>query len=607
MTSDILHSWKSIAAYLEKDVRTCSRWARELELPVHRVNGESSRSKVFAYRAEIDEWLRNRPAGGTSANARRRTAGRRFLIPGAAAAGVLTILAAWFIFKAPGRAGAAGPSIAVAPFENLNPAAPDDYLTEGIANEVANRLSAYGRVSLIPAAAVPDFRQEGEARDQIRTRLGADYLLKGQVRKTGESVHMRFEVFRIRDTARVLNLEFDETLGRLPFVIDSLRNKIAETLGLPAPSAEALMTAGAAPAPAALDDVLKGRYLLQRLNAGERKDPWSLYHQGRYFSGRAAIETNEIAISLFEQAVEADAGFADAYTGLADCYMNYINRSWDLQKKWLDKAEALLQNARALSPNDPESLASLVKLLLLQDIQFSESTRQEAYALAEAGLAKYPQHSRINSVAGAALYRRFGETGSEEDFRRALACKEKSFWMNMYSIQNLSYSELLMLNRDFDRALAVCEAIRAVEQGKIPLFRMSEIYYFRGELDRSEALLDRLPESNNERQYALQWRGMIAARRGRADEAAGFLKKILLLQPPGRTEHYRMDEIGLASICIGMGERARGLAYLREFFSREDVASYRHVYLKWIAIDPNFDSVRDTPEFKTILQGGASI
>jgi len=53
---DILSSWKEIADYLNCGVRTCQRWEKESELPVHRLL-ESSRARVFAYKKELDRWL----------------------------------------------------------------------------------------------------------------------------------------------------------------------------------------------------------------------------------------------------------------------------------------------------------------------------------------------------------------------------------------------------------------------------------------------------------------------------------------------------------------------------------------------------------------------
>jgi Tol biopolymer transport system component len=50
-----LDSWKEIAAYLNRNVRTCWLWERELGLPVHRLDG-SPKARVFAYTAELDAW-----------------------------------------------------------------------------------------------------------------------------------------------------------------------------------------------------------------------------------------------------------------------------------------------------------------------------------------------------------------------------------------------------------------------------------------------------------------------------------------------------------------------------------------------------------------------
>jgi phage terminase Nu1 subunit (DNA packaging protein) len=52
----ILNSWKEIASFLDRGVRTVQRWERELQLPVHRI-GKGNRSPVFAFTSEIKLWL----------------------------------------------------------------------------------------------------------------------------------------------------------------------------------------------------------------------------------------------------------------------------------------------------------------------------------------------------------------------------------------------------------------------------------------------------------------------------------------------------------------------------------------------------------------------
>jgi hypothetical protein len=56
---DLLDSWKDIAAYLEKEIKTCQRWEKNSGLPVHRYT-DSPKSRVFAYIHEIEEWKRSK-------------------------------------------------------------------------------------------------------------------------------------------------------------------------------------------------------------------------------------------------------------------------------------------------------------------------------------------------------------------------------------------------------------------------------------------------------------------------------------------------------------------------------------------------------------------
>lgn len=52
-----LESWKEISEYLHRSIRTCYRWREELGFPVYRIDQKSRRSRIFAYKNEIDEWF----------------------------------------------------------------------------------------------------------------------------------------------------------------------------------------------------------------------------------------------------------------------------------------------------------------------------------------------------------------------------------------------------------------------------------------------------------------------------------------------------------------------------------------------------------------------
>ena len=53
---EVLDSWKEIAAYLNRSVKTCQRLEKDLGLPVHRLE-ESPKARVFAYPDELDRWI----------------------------------------------------------------------------------------------------------------------------------------------------------------------------------------------------------------------------------------------------------------------------------------------------------------------------------------------------------------------------------------------------------------------------------------------------------------------------------------------------------------------------------------------------------------------
>src|SRR5580692_3917964 len=56
---DRLHSWKEIAAYLNRDVTTVQRWEKREGMPVHR-HVHDKRGSVHALSEELDDWIRSR-------------------------------------------------------------------------------------------------------------------------------------------------------------------------------------------------------------------------------------------------------------------------------------------------------------------------------------------------------------------------------------------------------------------------------------------------------------------------------------------------------------------------------------------------------------------
>ncbi len=100
---NLLSSWKEISEFLKCDVKTCRRWEQTVGLPVHRVS-EVSKSRVFAYKEELDGWLKKRVANGAaerqpSARKTRRRPGLGLGL-GLAAAGLVLVFL-WAVLLRP--------------------------------------------------------------------------------------------------------------------------------------------------------------------------------------------------------------------------------------------------------------------------------------------------------------------------------------------------------------------------------------------------------------------------------------------------------------------------------------------------------------------------
>jgi TolB-like protein len=600
---ELLGSWKEIADYLGKEIHTCWRWEKELGLPVHRIDSQSSRSRVFAYRSEIDQWLRERANGHESQPASRRIRPRALAGILVAIVAVVAVLAIWRL----GLRRPAGSSlserlvtIAVFPFSDADGPAHQAYYAEGIMQEIIKSLRMYDSLAVIP---IPlNLRPAGGSSDKpeiIGRELGLDYILKGTLRRDRDGISLAAEFLKAKDETRLWNSRYPEPLRNLLTVTDDIQSRICQTLKIKkrriAPGSLEPADAGGL---TSLENYIKANFVSSHLES-QSNDPWLLYHQGRFYSGQSTMADNELAISLFQQALALEPQYAEACVGLANCYTDYVSFNWDFDIQWLDKARELLNKAQALSPGLPEYYSSLLKVALLREFIFNEDHEPEIQSLAREGLGRYPNDQKLNSIVGVYYFRKFGREGRQADMDHALAYKKKAFWLNPYDFNNIVYAELLLMNRDFDAAIDVCLLAEKLDASLSVRFFLGQVYYYRGELDRSRSLFltfETLPRLRLLSRYFL---ALIEAQQGRPAEAEKMIQQISLLSPGD----YRFfnDALYLASVYFGLKKTELGYRYLREFMKKEQKAKEKYFNWRYIDLDGNFDRVKNDPKFLEIL------
>lgn len=597
----ILDSWKAISNYLDRDIRTCHRWERNLGLPVHRIDSSSPRSKVFAYKSEIDQWLKDRTNGDILK--KKPLLEKRWAVIGSTVAS--SLLALIFILSfvmnrnsTPSLSNSL--SMAVFPFENLNSSDYDEYFSSGITNELINYFTRLSRLRVYPANPPKGLNRILEETGEISLELDADYLLTGKINKNDEKIKIYITLTRIRD-GKSWDSEHEGNIEDIFLVQENICKEIKDILKIKTDQdALSLSLNGNTHDFTAFDSYLKGNFILENFDKNNNT-PWKLYHKGKYHSGKLTQNTNELAIVLFKQAIDIDPNFTLAYIGLAQSYINFINCGWNVDIKWINKAEELLEKAKTLFPDLPEYYSTIIEASLVKEFVSNENTITHTLELAHEGIKKYPNHPQLNSIVGYCYFRKFGEKGDKIDFENALEYKERSYYLNPFSLTNLVYIELLMLKKDFRTALKICKTLETHDSSLLSKSRLGEIYYYQGDLQNSKTLFQQYKYASLSAKIdALLFLAMIAAQSGDKKGALQLINDIQIITPE---DYYIYGELKLASTYMGLGMKEKGYEYLQSFFSKPFTKKYRFIQIKYIDIDKNFDKVREEKKFRQIIKG----
>jgi serine/threonine protein kinase/Tfp pilus assembly protein PilF len=233
----------------------------------------------------------------------------------------------------PGTAGARPrQSVAVLYFENLSGAKEDEYLRDGITEDIITELSKIEGLESFSRSTVLAYRDKPAAAAEIGQRTGATYVLEGSLRRAGERLRINAQLVDPRTDHPVWSERYDREMKDIFEVQDEIARKIAEALRIKLSPKEQEAIA-AKPT--------------QSLKAYE------LYLKGKNYARRLTRQDSEFALQMYEQAVAEDPDFALAYAAIANvCAISQAN--FDRGEAWLDRARAAAEKATALSPDLPE-------------------------------------------------------------------------------------------------------------------------------------------------------------------------------------------------------------------------------------------------------------
>src|SRR6202049_3064178 len=188
------------------------------------------------------------------------------------------------------------PSLAVLPFTNMSGDPEQEFVSDGIAEDVISALSHYP--SLFVIARHSTFTYKGRAVEikQVGRELGVRYVLEGSMRKAGNRIRVTAQLIEAETGNHVWAERYDRDLAD----IFAMQDEITEAV-----------TIAIAPAIAEAE-----RQRAMR-RPPESLDAWAAYQRGLWHLSKVTMEDFTIALKLFETGTHLDPGFAGCYSGLA--------------------------------------------------------------------------------------------------------------------------------------------------------------------------------------------------------------------------------------------------------------------------------------------------
>ena len=446
-------------------------------------------------------------------------------------------------------------SLAVLPLENLSGDPDQDYFADGMTEALIVNLAQIEALRVISRTSAMQYKGSRKSMPQIARELNVDAVIEGSVLR---------EKDRVRITAQLIDGPKDRHLWS-----ESYERDVHDLLGLQAEVA--LSIANHIRAELAPRD-------LSRLGRTRRVQPevYEAYLRGRYFNGKFE---NSKAVEYYQLAIRLDPGYAPAYAGLAESYVNLQFFGRVPLEQTYPKARAAAMRALELDDTLAEAHRTLGAVLLM-DWEWSEAERELRRAC---DLNPGDPESRELYGHYLAIRGRFDESLAEMKQARDLD--------PLSNYRSAQLGGAYFRARRYDLAIEhLRETIDLYPQSLLGHLYLGESYLQEGlyengvsEIRESIALQGIDPDRSAPlaRAFAL-W--------GRKDEAKRILENV------ERDPERSADRIDVAAVYAALGEEDQALAYLEAAYRAHDGE------LILLKADPRFDGLAARPEFARLLQ-----
>ena len=473
-----------------------------------------------------------------------------------AAVAVLAILSV-LSFRARARAPAIR-SLAVLPLENLSGDASQNYFSDGMTDELITDLAQISALRVISRTSVMVYRGARKPLPQIARELHVDAVVEGTVLRAGD---------RVRITAQLIDAVTDKHLWS-----QSYEGELRDTLALQDRVARAIAEQIRINLTPREQAALKSVRVVN-------PEAYESYLKGRFFWNKRTAESLRVALAYFNQAIEEDPNYAQAYSGLADTYA--LLGDWQY---------AVMIPTQAY----PKARAAALKAVQL-DSELGEAHNSLAFVLdgfdwdLDAGGREFRRAIELSPGYATAHHWYAWHLALLGRYDEAIAEMKKAENLDPLSlIINADLAELLVIAHSYDES--VKQSRKTIEMD--PNFAMAHNQLGQAylqqhlyeqafpELQKAVQLSAESPTciANLARAYALS---------GQRDAALKLLDGLKKTSTPG---YSRASEI--AAIYVSLGDTNEAMTWLEK--------GYAERFNPGVLIRPGFDPLRSDPRFREL-------
>ena len=481
---------------------------------------------------------------------------RTILVCAVALVGLLAVGIGWYYSH---RKSPTIQSVAVLPLDNLSGDAGQDYLADGMTEELIGRLATIRQLRVISRTSAMRFKKTQESVPQIAKKLGVDAVVEGSVIKDGNRVRVHAQLIRAATDEHIWSESYDREFGDVLVLESEVAQSIAEKVQVTVTGRE--------------------RESLARARSVS-PEAYEAYLKGRYYWNKRTGESMLKSAAYFQEAIDKDPTFSAAFSGLADCNSGLAWHGFVSPAEGLPKAYAAAQKAIELDPESAEAHASL-GLVLSHQWKWRDAQREFQHALQLNNRYANAHHWYGDSLSVVGRHE-----AALEEAKQALDLDPFNLMIGTWV--SLRYYQA----RDYDHAIEQGQNTVELDANFAAAHMILGESYAQKRMEKESLaeLQTAASLSGNSPLYLAQL-GVAYALAGRKAEALRILDR---LRNPS-FENY-VFPYGIAQIYAALDNEKQTFMWLE--------AAYRDhaVWMTYLGVDPVFDRFRPNPHFQDLVR-----